>query len=86
MTRPTLTAELLMALERWGVHAEGADPQEVVLITSGVLDSLGLFELSIWVEERVGRPINPAVLDLRTEWDTPARIIRFIEKARQGQG
>ena len=83
MTGRPLTAELLAALERWGIHVNGADPEDFTLISSGVLDSLGLFELSVWIEEKVGRAINPGAFDLRTEWDTPARIVRFVEKARQ---
>jgi acyl carrier protein len=83
VTDRRLTAELLAALEGWGVHANGADPEDFVLVSSGALDSLGLFELSVWIEEKVGRAINPAAFDLRNEWDTPARIVRFIEKARQ---
>ena len=53
---------------------------ETRLITSGLIDSLTLFNLTLWVEERIGAPINPATLDFANDWDTPAGILRYIER------
>jgi acyl carrier protein/GNAT superfamily N-acetyltransferase len=52
------------------------------LVTSGILDSLALFNLMLWIEERTGRPVDPARLDVRAAWDTVGRIVSFIEEGR----
>jgi acyl carrier protein len=54
------------------------------LIRSGLLDSLALFQLSLWIEGEVGAPIDPDEVDLGAEWDTPEDIARFIA-ARKGK-
>ena len=83
MTDRTLADQLIAALTLWGVDFDGSNPLDVSLIESGALDSLGLFRLSEWIEERIGRPVNLATFELATEWDTPARIVRFIDTTRQ---
>jgi len=50
------------------------------LISSGLFDSLTLFNLTLWVEDRIGAPINPATFDFLSDWDTPAGILRYIEQ------
>jgi acyl carrier protein len=52
------------------------------LIRSGLLDSLALFQLSLWIEGEVGAPIDPDEIDLAEEWDTPNDIARFIATRR----
>jgi acyl carrier protein len=76
----SLKDELLQALESWDVDpADLADPH-ASLIGGGLLDSLALFNLSTWLEERLGRPIDPASFDVMTEWDSVEAILRFIER------
>jgi acyl carrier protein len=55
---------------------------ESSLIRSGLLDSLALFQLSLWIEGEVGAPIDPDEIDLVEEWDTPNDIARFIANRR----
>lgn len=81
MTAP-LKVQLHQALESWGVDPADLADEHNSLIGAGLLDSLALFNLSVWLEERLGRPIDPARLDVLTEWDSVASILRFIE--RQG--
>ncbi len=50
------------------------------LIQSGLLDSLGLMRLAIWIEEEVGHPLNPGTFDLATEWNTVSEIVTFIKR------
>jgi acyl carrier protein len=50
------------------------------LIQSGLLDSLGLVQLAIWIEEEIGNPVNPGTFDLATEWNTVSNIVDFIER------
>ena len=83
MTDRGLANELIAALMEWGIRVDGADPLDFSLISSGAMDSLALFRLSVWIEAKIGRPVNLATLDLTTDWDTPARIVRFIEATRQ---
>jgi acyl carrier protein len=55
---------------------------ESSLIRSGLLDSLALFQLSLWIEGQVGAPIDPDEIDLAEEWDTPKDIAHFIATRR----
>ncbi len=54
------------------------------LLTSGVLNSLALFELAGWIEEQSGRPVVAEAVDLTEEWNTVASIARFITAHRAG--
>ena len=49
---------------------------------SGILDSLRLYQLILWIEEQVGRPVDPTQFDIASELDTVASITRFVEKSR----
>lgn len=51
---------------------------DTALISSGLMDSLALFQLLLWVESELGRPLDPASFDLARAWETPAAIAAFI--------
>jgi acyl carrier protein/GNAT superfamily N-acetyltransferase len=76
-----LHAELAAALQSWGLALDeaGADAS---LIRSGRLDSVALFNLALWVEERIGAPVDPTSFDVVAEWDTPASIVAFVLRRR----
>ncbi len=74
----SLQHELRGALESWGVAPAGGLTMDSPLIDGAMLDSLALFNLTLWVEEQIGSPIDPATFNLRTEWRSPASILRFI--------
>jgi acyl carrier protein len=74
-----LKHDLQRALESWGVDPADLADERTSLIGAGLLDSLALFNLSVWLEERIGRPIDPAKLDVLTQWDSVAAILHFIE-------
>lgn len=57
---------------------------DTALVASGLLDSLALFRLMMWVEEQIGQPLDPATLDIPAQWATPAEIARFIAARRNG--
>lgn len=80
-----LERELLDALAEWGVASDEELQPQSALIASGLLDSVALYNLSLWIEEKVGRPLDPATFDLATEWDSAQRVAAFIERARGGQ-
>jgi len=53
------------------------------LIKSGLLDSLALFNLALWVEAEIGAPIDLATIELAECWDTAAAIAVFIAAERR---
>ena len=74
--------ELVAAIESWDVKLDGELKADTPLIGSGVFDSLALFNLVFWIEQRIGAPVDPTALDLAKEWDTVNDILRFIERQR----
>lgn len=79
----SLPEELASALRGWNAWRPG-EGDDQALISSGRLDSSALFELSLWIEERIGRPLDPSTFSVARDWDTPARILAFIERVRSG--
>jgi acyl carrier protein len=53
------------------------------LISEGLVDSLGLFNLALWIETQIDTPIDLTSIDPSGEWDTIADIVAFIEKHRK---
>jgi acyl carrier protein len=53
------------------------------LVSSGLVNSLMLFELAMWIESEVGAAMDFRQLDLGREWDTVEGIVGFLEAARQ---
>ncbi|MGD9832427.1 MAG: acyl carrier protein [Piscinibacter sp.] len=75
-------ADLRAALESWGVDPADLADEHASLLASGVLDSLALFNLSMWLEQQIGAPIDPTSFEVAREWDSIAAILRFIETQR----
>lgn len=50
------------------------------LITSGLLDSLALFNLAVWIENQIGADLKLAELNIPAEWNTVEDIIDFIAR------
>lgn len=55
------------------------------LIRSGLLDSLALFNLALWVEREAGQPFDLTAVDLSRDWDTVATIVEFVDKLKHKQ-
>jgi acyl carrier protein len=53
------------------------------LISEGLVDSVGLFNLAFWIETQTDTPIDLTSIDLSSEWDTIADILAFIGKHRK---
>lgn len=82
--RLDLRDRLLAFLKTQDVKIEELDIREdVSLIRSGLLDSLALFQLSLWVEREVGQPYDLTAFDLSREWDTASGIVGFVETLRE---
>jgi acyl carrier protein len=81
-SRISAQEELLALIASWDVEMDGPIDTDTPLIASGLFDSLALFNLVVWIEQRVGAPIDPTAVDLATEWDTVDAIVRFIDRRR----
>lgn len=53
------------------------------LVASGSLDSLALFKLAMWAEERTGKELDPATFDPSTEWATVGDFLAFVGGSRR---
>ena len=73
----SLRDDLLAFLTDQGVELGDTDDAEP-LIESGRLDSLALFNLVLWIEERTGVPIDPTAFDIAQRWATVRDIVAFI--------
>jgi acyl carrier protein len=76
----TLRDELLAAMAGWDLPFEPED--DTSLIGSGLFDSLALYNLALWVEEKTGAPVDPTQFELARDWDTVAGIVSFVERHR----
>jgi acyl carrier protein len=75
--------ELIGAIQSWGVDL-GDIKDDTPLIGSGLFDSLALFNLVVWIEKKIGEPVEPTAFDLLAEWNTVADVVNFVEN-RRGQ-
>ncbi len=76
-----LRDELLRFLVDQGVDLP-AESDAVPLFEQGLLDSLALFNLVLWIEERTGTPIDPTALDITQEWSSVEDIFAFVNARR----
>ena len=74
-----LRAELLAFLRESGVDLPEGFDDDTPLLSSGTLDSVALFNLVLWIEERAGRSIDPTEVDIVRAWDSVRRILRYVE-------
>ena len=79
MTDPVVRERLIAFLSDLDLDLDVQLNGDTPLTASGVLDSLLLLQLAMWVEQEVGRQLNPAEFDLRargiqsasdSSWDT----------------
>lgn len=53
------------------------------LIKSSLFDSLALLELGILIEKEIKSKIDLTSLDIREDWDSIAKILKFIKTYKQ---
>jgi acyl carrier protein len=58
---------------------EGFD-DDTSLVRSGILDSLALLDLILWLEQRLGRPIDPSAFELAEALDSIRDILAFLAR------
>jgi acyl carrier protein len=75
----------LVRLLEEGNQDSGFEPgDDTSLIRSGLLDSLGLFRLALWIEKETGSKLDLESLDPAKEWDTIREIITFVAEHVKG--
>lgn len=80
----SLRDDLVRAIEESGATLPADFNDDTSLISSGILDSTALFELALWIEDRVVPGLDLTTFDLAEEWDTIAKLLAFI--GRHGKG
>ena len=78
----SLREELLAELSQWGARDPASLHDDTSLIVSGLVDSVGLFQMLLWIEEKVGSTIDPASVNWRRDWDSVGAILQYIEQRR----
>jgi acyl carrier protein len=82
----SLQDELLEFLGEQGIGGDAVLDAGTPLFETGTLDSLALFNLVLWVEEKTGAPLDPQSLDLVREWASVRDIVAFVSARRAGHG
>ena len=75
--------ELIAAFATWSPNLSPGIARETPLLTSGRLDSVALFQLLLWIEGQVGRPIDVTTIDMPAQWDTVDMIVAFVEREKR---
>ena len=78
-----LRGKLLAAIESSDLGFHGRVKDDTSLIQSGILDSLGLFNVALIIEHEIGSELDLASFDLSHDWDTLAGMLRFVAKHRR---
>ena len=79
----SLRRELLSQLRSWDVRLPDELDDDAPLISSGAIDSLGLFKLVLWIEEKTGRSVDPRDVDLAAQWDSVRLILGYLAASGQ---
>jgi len=78
VVQPEARAGLIDFLKSRDVLLPESWDDDTSLIRSGILDSLALLELILWLEERLGRRLDPTTFELADELDTVRGILDFL--------
>jgi acyl carrier protein len=74
----SLRTRVIALIEATDVKLDGGLRDATPLINSGRLDSQALFNLALFIEKEIGRPIDVSTFDLAKEWNTIDDIVNFI--------
>jgi len=78
-----LRDELRTLIHTWNPALTTDLGDSTSLIASGLIDSLALFNLILWIETKSGRTIDAVSIDAAREWDSIAAILRYLDRAPQ---
>jgi acyl carrier protein len=82
---PNLREKLIEVIEASDEDLVGKLKDETSLIKSGMLDSLALFNVALFIERQIGYKVDITAFDPAKEWDTIAHILKFISKLRASE-
>ena len=82
-SRPGLRDDLIRVILGDTPEFVGELTDSTSLIQSGVVDSVRLLDVAVFVEQQVGHPIDLTSIELDRAWDTIPDILGFIDTARQ---
>ncbi len=80
--RTARRAALVALLAECAPDVTGELGDDTPLISSGLVESVTLLNLALWVEEQIDSTIELGTFDLASEWDTPGAILDFVERHR----
>jgi hypothetical protein len=73
-------SELFALIAELAPDSDGDLADDTPLISSGLVESLGVLTLALWVEARISPAVELSAFDLAAEWDTPGAILDFLER------
>ena len=77
---PSIRDRLVRLLEEGNQNSDVQLGDDTSLIRSGLLDSLGLFRLALWIEKETRSKLDLESLDPAKEWETIQEILNFVTK------
>lgn len=80
-----LKDELTAAIEGWTSTPRSEIASDTPLLTSGLIDSVGLVHLLLWVEHQLGSSVDATAIDIASEWDTVDRVVAFVAERQASQ-
>ena len=84
--RDALREQLMALIAESTRHEHGAIDDDTPLISSGMVESVGLLDVALWVEARIDATVEITSFDLTAEWDTVTQILNFVEKHHRRDG
>ena len=81
MTDDEIRDELRGLIHTWNPAITTDLSDDTSLIASGLIDSLALFNLILWIETKSGRTIDAASIDPAGEWDSIEAILRYLDRS-----
>jgi acyl carrier protein len=80
---PSMRDRLVRLLEEGNQDSDVELVDDTSLIRSGLMDSLGLFRLALWIEKETRSKLDLESLDPVKEWDTIQGILNFVAEHRE---
>lgn len=80
--RTALRDELRKLILEFAPDRDAALADDTPLITSGIMESLTLLNVALWIETKVGSEVEITSFDLAAEWDSVSDILTFVETHR----
>ena len=74
--------DLIASFAGWSPNLAQDVGRDTPLLTSGRLDSVALFQLLLWIEGRIGRPIDVTSIDMPAQWNTVDMIVAYVEREK----